>query len=227
MEEFMNSKILIIEDNEDIQSLLFDVLSNNYLIYKALDGISGINEFKNIQPDLIILDLMLPQINGESVLKVIREQSPVPIIVLTAIQNKSTTVDLLNNGANDYLTKPFDIAELQARIQVQLRNRIQVQNEHLLVYDNIKLNNQTHQVIANKQQIVLSKKEFNLLQIFLSHPHQVFEKSQLFQMVWHEEYFESSDNTLNVHISNLRHKLASATGQNYLISIWGIGLRFI
>ncbi|WP_119326163.1 response regulator transcription factor [Companilactobacillus musae] len=223
----MNSKILIIEDNEDIQSLLFDVLSNNYLIYKALDGISGINEFKNIQPDLIILDLMLPQINGESVLKVIREQSPVPIIVLTAIQNKSTTVDLLNNGANDYLTKPFDIAELQARIQVQLRNRIQVQNEHLLVYDNIKLNNQTHQVIANKQQIVLSKKEFNLLQIFLSHPHQVFEKSQLFQMVWHEEYFESSDNTLNVHISNLRHKLASATGQNYLISIWGIGLRFI
>lgn len=227
MEEFMNSKILIIEDNEDIQSLLFDVLSNNYLIYKALDGISGINEFKNIQPDLIILDLMLPQINGESVLKVIREQSPVPIIVLTAIQNKSTTVDLLNDGANDYLTKPFDIAELQARIQVQLRNRIQVQNEHLLVYDNIKLNNQTHQVIANKQQIVLSKKEFNLLQIFLSHPHQIFEKSQLFQMVWHEEYFESSDNTLNVHISNLRHKLASATGQNYLISIWGIGLRFI
>lgn len=223
----MNSKILIIEDNEDIQELLFDILSNDYLVYKALDGISGINEFKNIQPDLIILDLMLPQINGESVLKVIREQSSVPIIVLTAIQNKSKTVDLLNDGANDYLTKPFDIAELQARIQVQFRHHTQDWKKHLLLYDNIELNNQTHQVTANGQQIVLSKKEFSLLQIFLGHPHQVFEKRQLFQMVWHEEYFDNSDNTLNVHISNLRHKLTQATGKSYLISIWGIGLRFI
>lgn len=106
----MHSKILIIEDNEDIQSLLFDVLSDNYLVYKALDGINGVSEFKKVQPDLIILDLMLPQINGESVLKIIRHQSKVPIIVLTAIQNKDKTVAMLNDGANDYLTKPFDIA---------------------------------------------------------------------------------------------------------------------
>lgn len=223
----MHSKILIIEDNEDIQALLFDVLSNNYLIYKSLDGVSGINEFKNIQPDLVILDLMLPQINGESVLKVIRNQSQVPIIVLTAIQSKEKTVALLNDGANDYLTKPFDIAELQARISVQLRNQAQSEDNHLLSYDNIILNDQTHEVTANDQPLVLSKKEFNLLQILLSHPHQVYEKSQLFQMVWHEEYFESSDNTLNVHISNLRHKLTEATNNNYIVSIWGIGIRFV
>ena len=222
----MHSKILIIDDNEDIQSLLFDVLSDNYLVYKALDGINGVSEFKKVQPDLIILDLMLPQINGESVLKIIRHQSKVPIIVLTAIQNKDKTVAMLNDGANDYLTKPFDIAELQARISVQLRNN-QTDNNHLLSFDNIFLSNQTHEVTANNKSLVLSKKEFNLLQILLAHPHQVYEKSQLFQMIWHEEYFDSSDNTLNVHISNLRHKLANATGNNYIVSIWGIGIRFV
>lgn len=221
----MHPKILIIEDNEDIQALLFDVLSQNYLIYKALDGVSGINEFKNVQPDLIILDLMLPQIDGESVLKVIRSQSAVPIIVLTAIQSKTKTVNLLHEGANDYLTKPFNIDELQARIEVQLRNQT-TENTNLLSYADIELNDQTHSVTANHQTLLLSKKEFNLLQILLAHPHQVFEKSQLFQMVWHEEYFDNSDNTLNVHISNLRKKLQEATAHEYITSICGIGIRF-
>jgi len=223
----MNSKILIIEDNQDIQSLLFDVLSTNYMIYQALDGISGINDFKKNQPNLIILDLMLPQIDGESVLKIIRNLSKVPIIVLTAIQSKSKTVDLLNDGANDYLTKPFDIDELQARIQVQLRNQMNEEANNLVQFDNIVLDDKHHQVIANDNDLILSKKEFKLLQILMSHPHQVFEKEQLFQMVWHEEYLDGSDNTLNVHISNLRKKLSEATTKNYLISIWGIGIRFV
>ncbi|WP_334351570.1 response regulator transcription factor [Companilactobacillus sp. HBUAS56257] len=222
----MHEKILIIEDNQDIQSLLFDVLSNDYLVYKSINGISGIKDFKSIKPNLIILDLMLPQINGESVLKIIREQSQIPIIVLTAIQSKEKTVALLNDGANDYLTKPFDIAELQARIQVQLRNTSQSKS-NFLSYDNIFLNDSTHKVTANKKSLNLSKKEFYLLRLLLSHPHQVYEKSQLFQLVWKEEYFESSDNTLNVHISNLRHKLNVATGKDYIVSIWGIGIRFI
>lgn len=222
----MPSKILIIEDNKDIQSLLFDVLSSNYLVYRAFDGVTGINEFKNVQPNLIILDLMLPQINGESVLKVIRAHSQIPIIVLTAIQNKQKTINLLNDGANDYLTKPFDIGELQARILVQLRHQNQTECS-TLSYDNIILNDSTHEVFANQKPLTLSKKEFHLLQILLAHPHQVFEKSQLFQMVWHEEYFESSDNTLNVHISNLRHKLNTATDKNYIVSIWGIGIRLV
>ncbi|PMD72290.1 response regulator transcription factor [Companilactobacillus nuruki] len=222
----MHQKILIIEDNNDIQSLLFDVLSKNYLIYKALDGISGINQFNEVKPNLIILDLMLPQINGESVLKIIRNQSNVPIIVLTAIQNKTTTVDLLRDGANDYLTKPFDIDELQARIEVQLRKETNSEDNHIIIYKNISLNSQTHQTIANNHELNLSKKEFNLLEILLSHPKQIYEKEQLFQIIWHEEYFDSSDNTLNVHISNLRRKLFAATAHNYIVSIWGIGIRF-
>lgn len=209
----MHQKILIIEDNNDIQSLLFDVLSKNYLIYKALDGISGINQFNEVKPNLIILDLMLPQINGESVLKIIRNQSNVPIIVLTAIQNKTTTVDLLRDGANDYLTKPFDIDELQARIEVQLCKETNSEDNHIIIYKNISLNSQTHQTIANNHELNLSKKEFNLLEILLSHPKQIYEKEQLFQIIWHEEYFDSSDNTLNVHISNLRRKLFAATAQ--------------
>lgn len=222
----MHPKILIIEDNVDIQALLFDVLSKNYLIYKSLDGVSGINDFKSIHPDLIILDLMLPQINGESVLKIIRKQNNTPIIVLTAIQSKAKIVTLLQDGANDYLTKPFDISELEARIKVQLRNQT-ISPSNSLIFDDIVLNDQTHQVLVKQKPIELSKKEFHLLQIFLAHPHQVFEKSQLFQIVWHEEYFESSENTLNVHISNLRRKLLIASGKNYLISIWGIGIRLI
>lgn len=221
-------KILVIEDQTDIQDLLQAILTPQYQVLTALDGIQALQVFNAQTPDLIILDLMLPNITGASVLKTIRKTSMVPVIVLTAIQDKTNLVKLLTAGANDYLTKPFDIDELLARIQVQLRShQPQPVASTSLTFGEIQLNPITHQIIVAGQPLVLPKKEFNLLKIMLAHPHQVFEKAQLYETVWGEPY-EHAENTLNVHLSNLRIKVneLAATPQ-YIISVWGIGVRLV
>ncbi len=174
-------KILLIEDHTDIQQLLNAVLSPQYQVLTALDGIKGLQVFNEQQPDLIILDLMLPNITGESVLKTIRKTSNVPVLVLTAIQSKTKTVALLKAGANDYLTKPFDIDELLARIQVQLRSPTATSPvaNTTLTFNDIQINLTTHQITVNDHVLVLPKKEFQLLQLLLKNPHQVFPKSQI------------------------------------------------
>lgn len=222
----MKAKILIVEDHQDILSLLKEVLSKEYLVDEAKDGIKALSKFKEFKPDLVVLDLMLPGIMGESVLKTIRKTSAVPILVLTAIQDKQKVVELLNLGANDYLTKPFDIDELLARVQVQLRSQIYSSNfEQKISYKEIQIDPKTHKAIVNEQNLVLPKKEFEILKLLVEHPHQVFEKEQLYEMVWGEPYI-NAENTLNVHISNLRIKIgALLTNTKYVKSIWGIGVR--
>lgn len=221
------TKILIIEDNHDIQALLSEVLAPNYQVLAAFDGITGLKMATEEQTDLIILDLMLPNLTGESVLKTLRRSSTVPIIVLTAIQDKQKTVALLRAGANDYLTKPFDLDELTARIEVQLRQQQRQPSSHILSFAEIKLDLTTHQVWVNQQPLTLPKKEFLILALLLRHPHQVFAKAQLYETVWGDQY-QNAENTLNVHLSNLRVKINElATEPQYIISIWGIGVRLI
>ncbi|MGP3641516.1 response regulator transcription factor [Lentilactobacillus hilgardii] len=219
--------ILIVEDHDDIRILLKDVLTPEYTVFEAVDGVSALSKFREHQPDLVILDLMLPGIMGESVLKTLRKTSQVPVLVLTAIQEKQKIVELLENGANDYLTKPFDIDELLARVRVQLRQgqAIQPQDERL-TYGKITLNQVTHEVLVDGQTLTLPKKEFALLQILMANPHQVFQKAQLYENVWGESYI-NAENTLNVHLSNLRTKISAlSTNAQYVNSIWGIGVRF-
>ncbi|EHO50041.1 response regulator transcription factor [Lentilactobacillus kisonensis] len=224
-----NTKILIVEDHRDVRDLLRDVLANDYQVVEAVDGVSALAKFNTEAPDLIILDLMLPQVTGESVLKTIRKTSAVPVLVLTAIQDKQKVVALLEEGANDYLTKPFDIDELLARVQVQLRQRTKPLNEqNKLTYGAIVLNPSDHQVVINGQKLPLPKKEFAILQLLLAHPKQVFTKENLYETVWGEPYL-NAENTLNVHISNLRNKVNDLAGtpNKYIISIWGIGVRLV
>ncbi|MFD1125314.1 response regulator transcription factor [Lentilactobacillus raoultii] len=219
--------ILIIEDNDDIRTLLRDVLIPDYEVIEAADGASALNRFSQQQPDLVILDLMLPGITGESVLKMIRKTSQVPVLVLTAIQEKRKVVELLENGANDYLTKPFDIDELLARVKVQLRqSNPMIPTNQILSYGKVTLNQVTHEVQVDNQELILPKKEFALLQILMAHPHQVFQKAQLYESVWGTSYL-NAENTLNVHLSNLRTKInALCPEAQYINSIWGIGVRF-
>ena len=225
----MMAKILIVEDHQDIQALLKDVLTPTYTVTQAYDGIQALTAFHREQPDLIILDLMLPNVTGESVLTTIRKTSQVPVLVLTAIQEKAKTVALLQQGANDYLTKPFDIDELLARIQVQLR---QVSGQPVTTNDQLKvgeiqLDPKRHVVTVNQQTLTLPKKEYDMLALMMRDPHQVFDKSQLYEHVWGEPVL-NADNTLNVHISNLRTKINElAHDPKYIISIWGIGVRLI
>ncbi|KLI76289.1 MULTISPECIES: response regulator transcription factor [Lacticaseibacillus] len=223
------AKILIVEDHKDIQALLQDVLTPTYEVVQAFDGIQALTQFHHAHPDLVILDLMLPNVTGESVLTTIRKTSQVPVLVLTAIQDKQKTVALLKQGANDYLTKPFDIDELLARVQVQLRQNkpTTAQEDDALQVGEIVLDPKRHAVTVNCRPLTLPKKEYAILALMMRDPHQVFDKRQLYEQVWGEPFL-NADNTLNVHISNLRTKINDlAQNPKYIISIWGIGVRLV
>ncbi|WP_179396218.1 response regulator [Lacticaseibacillus absianus] len=217
------AEILVVEDNPDIQALLHDVLTPTYTVVAATDGGQALSLFRARPADLIILDLMLPGVTGESVLATIRKRSTVPVLVLTAIQDKAHIVTVLNAGANDYLTKPFDVDELLARVQVQLRaaavpTQLQV--------GELTLDQTTHAVSVAGQPIELTRKEFALLATLMAQPQQVFEKAALYERVWQEPYLDA-ENTFNVHLSQLRHKLNQYSQRPYITTVWGIGVRLM
>ena len=227
--------ILVVEDQEDIQSLLKDVLGETYRIIQATTGAQALARFQQEEPDLILLDLMLPVVTGDSVLKAIRHMSSVPVIILTAIQDKTRTVSLLEQGANDYVTKPFDIDELRARVQVQLRQSGALkadadaagESDAKICFQGIELDRMEHTVSVDGHQVDLARKEFAILELLMDHPHRVFEKEDLYRQVWNQPYI-NAENTLNVHLSTLRTSLNRYTGsQRYIVSVWGIGVRLV
>ncbi|GEP19040.1 response regulator transcription factor [Pediococcus argentinicus] len=224
--------ILIIEDNQDLDNLLEETLTPKYDVHYEKDGASGVSALKSQSPDLIILDLMLPTLSGESVLSLIRQTSQIPVIILTAVQQKSKVVELLQKGADDYLTKPFDLDELMARIEVQLRkfhsdtnSQHDQPNSNIINFKDVNLNNQTFTVTRGNTNVNLSRKEFEILELLLQHPYQVFSKANLYESVWNEPFF-GDENTITVHLSNLRHKLNLPNTKPYIETVWGIGVRF-
>lgn len=221
-------RILVVEDNQSLDDLLVETLQDEFAVTYVQDGATGISRILADPPDLVILDLMLPIVNGESVLKTVRKTSQVPILVLTAVQDKGKVVALLEAGANDYLTKPFDLDELAARIRVQLRNQTAAgtADQHAaLTVGNITLNAAAFTVQVGDQSFPLAKKEYAILQLLMGHPHQVFPKADLYTAVWHEPYI-GGENTLAVHLSNLRKKINQPDGPQYIQSLWGLGVRF-
>ena len=227
--------ILVVEDQEDIQSLLKDVLGGTYRIIQATTGAQALARFQQEEPDLILLDLMLPVVTGDSVLKSIRHMSSVPVIILTAVQDKTRTVSLLEQGANDYVTKPFDIDELRARVQVQLRQSGALkadanatgESDTKICFEGIELDRMEHTVSVDGHQVDLARKEFAILELLMDHPHRVFEKEDLYRQVWNQPYI-NAENTLNVHLSTLRTSLNRYAGsQRYIVSVWGIGVRLV
>ena len=158
-----------------------------------------------------------------------------PVIILTAIQDKTRTVSLLEQGANDYVTKPFDIDELRARVQVQLRQSGALkadtdaagESAAKICFEGIELDRMEHTVSVNGHRVELARKEFAILELLMDHPHQVFEKEDLYRQVWNQPYI-NAENTLNVHLSTLRTSLNRyAGGQRYIVSVWGIGVRLV
>ncbi|WP_262316576.1 response regulator transcription factor [Lacticaseibacillus parakribbianus] len=212
--------ILIVEDNPDIQALLKDVLTPEYDLQQVTDGSQALPLLRDSQVDLVILDLMLPGVSGESILTTLRRSAATPVLVLTAIQDKAHIAAVLEAGANDYLTKPFDIDELIARVHVQLRTI-----ETALSVAGLRLDPQTYALTSDGQPVALPKKEFELLTVLMQHPHQVFQKAALYQQVWQEPYL-NAENTLNVHLSHLRNKL-STPQHSYITAVWGIGVRLL
>lgn len=216
--------ILIVEDNTDIHNLIKEVLEKEK--YKVLDSYSGtealmVLEKENV--DLILLDLMLPGLNGEEIIKKVKD---IPIIVISAKISPEDKVNVLLNGANDYITKPFSTEELLARIKVQFRIKKDKKenNNMVLKYKQIELNQKNHTVHIGENQIYLTKTEFAILKQLLLNPKQVVTKSKLLELISNDT-LDCDENSLKVHISNIRKKIRQVTEEEYIESVWGIGFK--
>ena len=219
------NKILIIEDDTHINALLHDLLTaHDYTVTQAYSGTEGLMCFGTDEFNLVLLDLMLPGVAGDVVLTTIRDKSQTPVIILTAISDKAKTVELLKQGANDYLVKPFDNDELLARMDIWLRQKSDGSITKLTFKDIVLIVDEIKVYVADIE-IQLSKREFKILECMMKNPKKVFTKNNLYETVW-QEHFMGDDNTINVHISNLRNKLAKANpDEEYIQTVWGIGFK--
>lgn len=213
--------ILIVEDDKDIHNLTKEVLIKEN--YKPIDAYSGTEAILLIEKepiDLILLDLMLPGLNGEEIIQIVKD---IPIIVISAKTSIEDKVNVLLSGANDYLTKPFDSKELLARIKVQLRKREEKKNSEL-TYKDMVLEINSHTLYINDKKINLTKTEYAILKQLLLTPNQVITKTNLLELI-SEDTPDCDENSLKVHISNLRKKIKSVTDEEYIESVWGIGFK--
>ena len=216
------SHILIIDDDIHINEMLEEVLiQEGYQVSHAYSGTEALLFLANEKPDLILLDLMLPGLTGEEVLPQIEK---IPVIVMSAKVEVKDKVALLLNGAEDYITKPFEIEELLARIVVQLRKSTRPDSSEKLMYREITVNMVTHEAWVGEHEVKLTKTEFAILKILLEQPKQVITKTVLLDRV-SEETPDCMESSLRVHISNLRKKLREISGKDYIEAVWGIGFK--
>lgn len=226
----MNNRVLIIEDDQDINDLLSEILlREGYEVTKAYSGSEGKLCINNNEYDLILLDLMLPGMTGESLIKEIRKTKVMPIIVISAKTIKEDRINVLRLGADDFISKPFDIEEVIARVEAQLRRYTKfstyVSYNNDIKFKNLSLNKESHQVYVNNELINLTLREYNILELLLTNPKKVFTRGNIFESVWKSEFL-GDDNTVNVHVSNLRSKLHNVDKDTeYIQTVWGIGFK--
>ena len=215
--------ILIIDDDIHIGNMLEEVLAKQGCkVSRAYSGTEALLTLSVSRPDLILLDLMLPGLNGEDILPQIKG---IPVIVISAKADVDHKVDLLLGGAADYVTKPFQIKELLARIAVQLRNETGLRNNHVLSFEELKLDMDTHIVTANGKEVRLTRTEFAILKLLMQNPEQVITKSVLLDRI-SEDTPDCTESSLKMHISNLRKKLREVNDKEYIEAVWGIGFKF-
>lgn len=222
--------ILIIEDDADLSKILYDFLSKEgFTVLQARDGEAGIELAKKQKPVLILLDLMLPKVDGFEVCRSIRSHSVAPIIILSAKDSDMDKMLSLGIGADDYMTKPFSLLELVARIRSHIRrftsfSTPQVEEKSSKVFGEIEIDSLAYKVKIHNQEIELTTREFKLLDFLASHPAQVFTKEQLLDRVWgSNEYIDM--NTITVYIGRIREKMMAA-GACYIKTVWGAGYKW-
>ncbi len=219
-------KILIVEDDNNINGMLRTALGKaGYECGSAFSGTEALLLAGGWAFDLVILDLMLPGMAGEEVLKAFREKSEAPILVLSARDELDTKVDLLNLGANDYMTKPFELKELLARVQVQLRSsRGLSADKMVLKHRELMFDSEKKTLFLKGEPLALTVQELKIMELFLKHPGRVFSKNELYEYAWNDFYI-GEDNTINVHISNIRQKMKKVTEEEYIETVWGLGFK--
>lgn len=220
------TSILLVEDDSDISNMLCDLLTQNgYAVGQAYSGTEAVLLMEKNAYDLVLLDLMLPGIPGEEVLARIRHSSDVPVIAVSAKDDTRTKILVLKSGADDYVTKPFHTDELLARIEALLRRNNARPVGRVFRFKDITLNPSTFEVKVGEQPVILTKREYLILELLMSNPNKVFTKNNIFESVWNEPFL-GEDNAVNVHISNIRQKLAKINAdQPYIQTVWGIGFK--
>jgi len=224
-------KILIIEDEQDISRILRDYLTKNrYEAAVAGNGKDGLYMLELIQPDYIILDIMLPDVDGIDLCREIRQKSNVPILILSARGSDTDKVLGLGFGADDYMTKPFSLSELLARINAHFRRYETMvaaqQNSDSLRLGNLVIDKKAYKVTVNGTEVSLSAKEFELLYYLAKHKNQVFSKAQLLDAVWGYDNY-GDENSITVYMRRLREKIETApSNPDYLKTVWGVGYKF-
>lgn len=219
-------KILIVEDDLKISTMLKTLLTkNHYEVKSAFSGTEAILLLQNESFGLVLLDLMLPGLTGEEVLTKINEQFKIPVICVSAKDDLNTKIEVIQAGADDYITKPFNNEELIVRIGAVLRrvnNGSKNTNANIFKFKDLVLDSENHSVHINENPIELTVKEYSILELLISNPKKVFTKQNIFESIWSEEYIVD-ERAVTVHVSNLRNKLNS--GDKYIKTVWGIGYK--
>lgn len=218
--------ILIIEDDTDINNLIAKALKKaGYTCTQAFSGTEGLFYAKNETFSLAILDLMLPGMSGEEVLKNLRQFSAMPVIILSAKDSLDSKIELLTAGAEDYMTKPFELDELIVRVGVQLRRfSKQEAAPKQLVHKSLVLSLEEMTAMVGENNISFTKQEYKILELLMKHPNRVFSKQDIYDYAW-EGYYIGEDKTINMHISNIRKKLKAVCEEEYIETVWGIGFK--
>ena len=229
----MSDKILIVDDEVEIADLIETYLKNEdyavYKFYSAKDALACINE---TELDLAILDVMLPDVDGFTICRKIREKYTYPVIMLTAKDAETDKITGLTLGADDYITKPFQPLEMVARVKSQLRrykkyNHPQTEKtDHILYCSDLIVDTKKHECLQNNKPVSLTPTEFSILQILLENKSNVLSGEELFRRIWKDEYYMKSNNTITVHIRRLREKLNDTLeNPKYIKTIWGVGYK--
>ncbi|MDR2711640.1 MAG: VanR-ABDEGLN family response regulator transcription factor [Clostridiales bacterium] len=228
----MSEKILVVDDEQEIANLVELYLQNeNYTVFKFYSGEEAIDCIENTELDLAILDVMLPGASGLAICQKIREKYTYPVIMLTAKDTETDKITGLTLGADDYITKPFRPLELVARVKAQLRrykkyNATPAQKDDIITHSGLVIDVNTHECLLNEKPLALTPTEFSILRILCERKGTVVSSEQLFREIWKDEYYHKSNNTVTIHIRNLREKMGdTADNPKYIKTVWGVGYK--
>ena len=223
-------KILFVEDDMDINRLVTKYLfKNGFMVDSITNGMDAITKLQSTDYHMAILDLMIPHVDGYEVLRNIRKKGNMPVLILSAKSAETDKIIGLGLGADDYLTKPFSLEELIARVKAHMRRYLDYGNinaeANIVKHMELELDPLAHTVKVSGKKVILTLKEYEILALLMKHPKMVFTKAQIFNLVWKEDYI-ADDNTLMVHIRRLREKIeADPSVPRYIQTVWGIGYK--
>ncbi|ASV67477.1 response regulator transcription factor [Cytobacillus kochii] len=228
----MQKRILLVEDDREISELITDILrQESFEVFTAFDGEEALSLFHKEDFDLILLDLMLPQLSGMDVLKRIREESLMPVLIISAKDSDLDKALGLGFGADDYISKPISMIELTARVHAAIRRATQYRPagtsaiSHNIHFKELSLDLHTFSVQMKDKVVQLTSKEFHILKLFMTNQNRVFTKEQIYHFIWEDDYY-GNENVINVHIRRLREKIEeNPSHPKYIRTIWGIGYK--